>query len=188
MAEISDEQLAIFQRGMTLLQTLSTNPKTRRQFEGALKVIHPEIETSDDVAMEVAKPYVEQIAGLEGKLTEFLDGQKAERESAEQRRADDETRDAFSRLSKQGYTDDGLEKIKGLMVDRKIADPEAAAALFDRQNPKPPEGVASWEPDSWNLEERAVGNDVAGLFKNPDRWADAEVGNVLNEIRLGGNG
>jgi hypothetical protein len=76
-----------------------------------------------------------------------------------------------------------LDKIKALMVDRNIADPEAAAALFERMNPAPVESRSTWEPDTWNIKDDAVENDVKGLFADPDRWADREVGKVLADVR-----
>lgn len=185
MADIDDTQLDTLQKGFALLQRLSTDPKTKREFERTLKTLHPDIETSDDVAQGIAKPYIDKIEGMEKTIADRLaamdEREAKQREAAEVR----ETEEAFNRLKQAGYTDDGLGAIKQLMVDRRIADPEAAAALFDKQNPRTDQRPAAWEPDSWNYQENAVEHDMSGLLKDPDKWADKQVAVVLNEMRRG---
>lgn len=185
MAEIDDATLETMQKGFSLLQRLSTDPKTKRAFEAQLKTLHPEIETTEDVAAAYAAPHLEKFEALATNIGERL--AKMDERDAKTREAEEvrETEDAFARLRAGGYTDDGLGAIRTLMVDRRIADPEAAAALFDKQNPKMDTRPAAWEPDSWNYQERAVENDMEGLLKNPDRWADKQVALVLNEMRRG---
>ncbi len=187
MAEISDEQLAVLTRAMTFLQEAASKPETRRDFERLAKKLRPEVETTDDIAAEVAKPYVEQIEAVNSKIDDFLKAQ-ADREAKAAETAADRARDeAFSRLRQAGYTDEGMDTIKKLMIDRAIADPEAAAALFDKMNPKVvAESGGSWEPDAWNFQEPVEGIDVKALFSDPDRWADKAVYDVLRAERSGG--
>ena len=185
MAEISDEQLAVFQRGMSLLQEMSSKPNTRRDFERLVKQLRPDVETTDDVAARVAEPYVAELKETREKLDAFLTGQQERERLAAEREADQARDAAFSRLQTSGYTEDGRGAIKQLMVDRNIADPEAAAALFDRMNPKPVEGTSSWEPANWDIRGRAVEHDVDGLFKDADRWADGRIHEILREERSG---
>lgn len=187
MAEIDDSQLETLQRGFALLQKLSTNPKTQRAFEGVLKLDNPELQTTDDLAASVAKPYLDKVEAVASSIEDrlkALDEREAKAKDAQELR---ETDEAFGRLRTAGYQDDGIDKIKQLMVERRIADPEAAAALFDRQNPKVDNRPSAWEPDSWNYHENAVDNDMDGLLKNPDKWADKQVALVLNEMRRGDN-
>jgi hypothetical protein len=182
--ELTDQQYEAFQKAMGFLTEVSTNPATRRDFERVAKKIRPEIETTDDIAAEAAKPYIDKLDATNEKIDAFLTAQQEREERAAQEASDRLRDDAFGRLKAEGYTEDGLEKIKGIMVSRSIADPEAAAALFDRMNPKPMEAVGgSWEPDHWDIQANAVDRDVEGLFANPDKWADREVYNVLNEMR-----
>lgn len=185
MAEIDDAELNTLQRGFALLQKLSTSPKTQRDFERVLKMDNPELQTTEDLASTVAKPYLDKVEDISKRLEErfaAMDEREAKSKDAQEQR---ETEEAFSRLRQAGYQDDGLDRIKQLMVERRIADPEAAAALFDRQNPKVDTRPSAWEPDSWNYHENAVDNDMEGLLKNPDKWADKQVAIVLNEMRRG---
>lgn len=175
-------QLDTFQRAVLLLDKLSKGP-TRREFEKLVKTIVPEVETTDDLAQEYARPAMEKVDALAGKLDEFLASESKRREEQEQGAATLKLTEAFNRLRSQGLTEKGEEAVRQLMVERSIPDPEAAFALFERQNPKPPEAPAAWEPQGWNLDTNAVERDVQGLFKDPERWGDIEVANVINEIR-----
>lgn len=184
MPEISEQQLQVLTNGMKLLEEMSTRPDTRRAFEKMVKTIKPEIETTEDIAAAAAAPYVEQLEATNKKLDDFLAAQAEAKTTQEQADADRARDAAFDRLKAQGYTEDGLTQIKAMMVDRKIADPEAAAALFDRLHPAPEPGQTSpWEPNYLNIKEEAVDHDIEGLFKNPDTWADKRIGQILLEER-----
>jgi hypothetical protein len=150
----------------------------------AIKVHYPNTRTDEDVADEVAKPYIEKVEAQASKLQEMYEKLEAKEKKAEELRQLSEMESSFGRLrSSYGYNDEGIEKIKGLMLERNIPDPEAAAALFERQNPRPSETRSAWEPDSWNLREDAVEVDVKGLFADPEKWADKMVGQVLADVR-----
>lgn len=180
---LTEEQYATMKRAVDFLQEAATKPETRRQFEKMAKVIRPEIETTEEIAAAAAAPYVEELKGVKGQLEDFLKAQTERETAAREEAANRQLDDAFGRLKADGYTEEGLEKIKGLMVTRSIADPEAAAALFDRMNPKPSDIPGAWEPDHWDIRANAVENDVEGLFKDPDKWADRQVYSILNEMR-----
>lgn len=185
MAEISDNELTTLRNAMSLLQGMNNDPKSRAHLEKAIKVVKPEVVTEEEQAERMAKPFVEKFESATKTLEEriaALDARDAAAAERDQERALD---DSFSRLRKAGYTDDGLEKIKKLMVDRSIPDPEAAAALFDKQNPAPPADAPGFTPDHWNFQTDESKRDIKGLFADPEKWADKEAANVLNEIRLG---
>lgn len=184
--ELSDEQYATLSRAAQFLQEAATAPSTRREFERMAKKIRPEIETTDDVAAEVAKPYIEQLTATNAKLDDFLKAQQEREENAATAAADRARDEAFARLRSEGYTEEGVGEIQKIMVARHIADPEAAAALYDRMNPAPAEpGTGSWEPQSWDYQQPIEGLDVEGLFKNEDLWADRQIHKILQEERSG---
>lgn len=186
MAEVvvDEAQLNQLNAAQKLLEQINGDPKTRTLLTRAIKHHYPNTRTEEDIAEEYAAPIREEVKASLNEVKEML-GKLSERE-----RRDDEQRTlasldtAFSRLrSTYGYNDDGIDKIKSLMVDRSIPDPEAAAALYERLNPAPVETRSSWEPDGWNLRDDAVETDVQGLFSDPERWADKEVGKILLDIR-----
>jgi DNA polymerase III delta prime subunit len=185
MAEVSDDQLAQFQRGMALLEKLNGNPEAKKSLERAIKVVHPEVQTEEEVAERMAKPYVDQFQGLTSKLEERLAKIDEREAAAAEREQVNALESAVGRLRSAGYTDEGLEQIKKLAVERSIPDLEAAAALFDKQNPPAPAQQAGWVPDHWSNSDNGD-TDTKALFANEDKWADREAVNVLNEIRLAG--
>jgi hypothetical protein len=181
--EITQEQLDALNRSAALLQQMSTNPETKRDFERVVKKIVPSVETTDDIVQAAAKPYIDQLESVTTEFRDYVAAQKEREEAAAANRADGELATTFGEMRANGLTDKGEDAVRQLMVDRNIADPHAALALFEKQNPAPPQGVSSWEPDSWNISANAVDRDIEGLFKNPDTWGDIEAGNVLAELR-----
>lgn len=182
--EVEESDVAAAGRALALVNKLNANPKARRKLEAAIKEEFPEVETEEDVVARAAAPHIESIKALEAKLTET--NKRLEDDIAARRLAGEErdTNAAFDMLRQAGYQDDGIEKIKAIMVDRKIADPEAAAALFDRQNPPARQEAASWEPQHWDITPKGMDEQsMKNLFTDEDRWADNQVGHVLTEMR-----
>ena len=186
MAEtvIDDAYLAKLQAAEKLLEQLNSDPKSRKHLTAGIKQHYPQTRTEDDIAEEFAAPIREEVKASLSKVEEMLSKlDQREQRDAEMRTLADLDK-AFGRLRQDyGYNEDGIDKIKSLMVDRSIPDPEAAAALYERLNPAPVDTRSSWEPDGWNLRDDAVETDVQGLFTDPDRWADKEVGKILLDIR-----
>ena len=180
---LTPEQFQTLQRGQLLLQKLSQTPSTKRSFERLVKEIVPEVQTTADIVQEEAAPYIEQITAVGKKLDDFLAAQEAREAASADAAANASLSEAFVKLRAEGLTEAGEAEVKKAMVERNIADPYAAFALWERNNPKPPEGLAAWEPDSWNFAKNAVGRNIDELFKNPDLWADEEVGHVLADLR-----
>ena len=180
---LTPEQFQTLQRGQLLLQKLSQTPSTKRSFERLVKEIVPEVQTTADIVQEEAAPYIEQITAVGKKLDDFLAAQEAREAASADAAANASLSEAFVKLRAEGLTEAGEAEVKKAMVERNIADPYAAFALWERNNPKPPEGLAAWEPDSWNFAKNAVGRNVDELFKNPDLWADEEAGRVLADLR-----
>ena len=186
MAEVSDQQLSVLNNAWALLQQMEGNPDAKAHLEQAIKTVKPEVQTEADIAARFAKPYVDQIESLRGDLTALSTSIKEREEQAAQRAQESQFAEAFGRLSKAGYTADGITRIQELMVERKIADPDAAAALFDRLNPPAQHEQPGWSPATWEIGSTAAPTaDLKLLFQDEDRWADREAGLALNEIRLG---
>lgn len=189
MAEviIEDTQLAALQAAQKLLEQINGDPKTRPLLTKAIKAHYPNTRTEEDIAEEYAAPIREEVKSSISKMEEMMN-KLAEREAKEnETRTLSQMESAFSRLRKTyGYNDEGIDKIKALMVDRSIPDPDAAAALFERMNPVPVVTKSSWEPQTWDLKNNAVDTDLAGLFANPEKWGDEMVGKILLEERAKG--
>jgi hypothetical protein len=147
---------------------------------------YPTVQTPD----KIAAPYVARLDATDKKLEDFLAEQKKEREDAEQARLQADFNSRWAGVVKDyELTAEGEEKLEQLMKDRKIADPEAAAALYFRQNPPPaaPITPASIAPQGWardmGIQHADDDTDSKFLISNPDGWADKEAAAVLTEVR-----
>lgn len=183
---ISADQLALYQRGLGLLQKLEANPASKPLLEQAVKIHFPDVTTEAETVERNVKPHLEPVMGALEKINARFEAEDAAKAAAADKAAEAEIEGSFSALAKQGYTAEGLEKIKGLMVDRKIADPYAAAALFDKQNPPAQIDAGGYTPQNWDLGAgHAAGDSLKELFANEDAWAEKQVGQVLTEMRTG---
>jgi len=174
MREIDDAEYQQLQQMRGLLEKLNNNPKSRRDYQRALKANYPEITTDEDRLAEA--PEVQRLSKLEEKFEKFLDAQ-------DKREQDSETKAAFRRLADAGYTEEGIGKIQKLMVERKIGDPEAAAALFDKTNAPVDMLPSGFQPTSWNFGQMGTSDDpdTKLLFENEDAYAEKEFRKAFNE-------
>lgn len=185
MAEVSDDDLTVLQRGFRLLQTLNGHPDARPLLEKALKAVDPKIQTTEEQAHAVMAPALVEVT----RLTEELKAERDARTQAEKARVEAEEQanyeGAFRRMrdGAEGLTAEGEEEVRKIMVERKIADPEAAFLVFQKNNPKIDTSRPSYLPDTWNFQDDAVENDIGLLWERPDRWADQMIPKILADER-----
>jgi len=172
MREIEEAEYQQLQQMRGVLEKLNNNPKSRRDYQRALKANYPEITTDEDRLAEA--PEVQRLTRLEEKLDKYLDAQ-------DKRAQDNETKAAFGRLADAGYTEEGISKIQKLMVDRKIGDPEAAAALFDKTNAPVDIIPSGFQPTTWGFGQPSEDPDTKLLFENEDAWAEREARKAFRE-------
>lgn len=178
MVQVDEDQLKLLGTARTLLAQLTENPKTKRRVEAAIKELHPNVQTSD----ELAEPYV-------APLREELDALKKRLQEDDDRKVTDRYMQQFAALADQGYTEDGVEKIKKMMVDRNIPDVDAAVALFERQNPKQPDAPQGLRSNAWTMGDAETDKDKLNrLMKDETQFARDEAVEVLNEFRSGSYG
>lgn len=182
--ELPEEDANTLARGMKLLQTLNANPASRPLLEKAIKAVDPSVRTTEEQVNDLLAPQLSEIASLRKTLEDDIAARAAEKRTQDEAAAERAMNTSFAHLrQREGLTEDGEAAVKQLMLDRNIADPAAAFALFQKQNPTPSVSEPSYVPQTWDFEKAAVDNDVAGLFSNPDRWADNQVGQILTELR-----
>ena len=173
MAEVNDQELAQLRGAKALLEKITTG-KTRREAEQLIKKVVPEVNTTDDVL----EPYVSQITALDKKIDDFINHSKGERLDAKLARGINKLR------SDRDYTDEGIEKLKKMMVDKQIPDIEVAADHYERLNPPVQQEPSLISPTSWGFGRDVDGPDkesVAALFKDEDAWADREAQKAWSE-------
>jgi len=174
MPELTDAQYNELMGAHRLMSAL-VNGETRTETLKLFKKLNPkapipEIDAAEPVTAEVNK-LRDTIAKLESRLSD----EKTEAKLAAK----------FDALrSQRGITDDGMEKIKTLMVEKAIADPEAAADHWEKLNPKPvPIEPSGWQGSSFMDVEGD--KELEPWLKNEDRASDSAIAEVLTEYRNG---
>lgn len=134
--EVEETEFVNQQQLAALYGKMMQDSKSRELLTKAAKIVNPNAVTPElDAKNEVlAALAVERTAREE--LQARLDAEKAEREQEKQMQTFQQSWDQkLGGLRKQGYTDEGIEKITALAQERGIVDLDAAAALFDKMNP-----------------------------------------------------
>ena len=175
MAEISDDQYKILSGSKALLDKLLGSPKTRRQTEKLIKDHYPETVTSDDVNEPFVKEVTAKVDDLSKEFKEF-------RKSLEGKSLDDRLqRDIDYLMKEQDFTEEGIEKLKKLMVEREIPSMRDAAVLWNHSNPPKPQEPSIMQPSDWGFGRKTDDANLKLLFEDEDAWADQEARKVWNE-------
>lgn len=172
MAEIDDRELASLRAGYALLDGMLKNPKTKRTVEKAVKEVNPELVTDDDRL----SPYIEEFRGTSEKIDKFINTMTEREQDRELQAGLDAARKQYS------LTDEGLEKVKELMVKKKIPDPLDAAAVYAQMTPPPkPQPPTGFAPTTWGIGAETDDVDTKLLFQDEDAWAEKTARLVWDE-------
>jgi hypothetical protein len=193
MVEITEEEHNNLQALRGVAAKIVAKPESRRLLEQAQKLVDPNASTPllDEEARamapvkELEKTVNERIAKFE---KEQEDAKREQTLAAIARRQED----GFAALRREGFLDEGIDKVKKLMEDKGLLDPRDAAAIFLRDNPPQmpatPSGVTG---ASWNFAQTNDDSDkdIAALIgaKGDGAAADAAVmrmaNSALNDFR-----
>lgn len=187
MVDRTPDEIALLERSHAMLLKLNGDPATRPLLEKAIKHHHPEVTTEEEAGARILAPQIEAFTrDVATPLMDELKAMREQRDAAAAAATETQLTEAFTDIRRtRGYTDDGIEAIKKLMVDKSIADPYAAAARFAELNPPASQEAPGWTPSSWNIDQTVTDHDLKGLFANEDAWADNMAQKTLNEIRVG---
>lgn len=164
MAEIDDNQLKLLNGSKALLDKLLSSPKTRRSTEKLIKEHYPETVISDDLA----EPYLAEVKGLRKDFEDF-------RKDLQGNKLDERLANEIAELRDQDWTDDGIEKLKKLMIDREIPSIKDAAAVWEKRNPPKPQEPSIMAPTDWGFGRKTDDPDLKELFSDEDSWAEKEA-------------
>lgn len=172
MPELSDAQYQEL-LGAHRLMTALINGETRKDTLKLFKKLNPQAPIPE---IDAAEPVLNEVNSLKQqieKLQQKLDNEKQ----------DMKLQSAFDRLSRErGITQDGLDKIKTLMVEKAIADPDAAADHWEKLNPKP-EPVQSGGYVGSSFMDVEGDKELEPWLQNEDRASDKAIAEVINEYR-----
>lgn len=152
-------------KSSVLLDKIGNGPNRRKLLE-LIKEAYPE---SNIPELDAAKPVIDDMGKLREELAALRkqgEDDKAERAKQERERS---TTDYIERnrkvLRDQGFQKEGIEAVEKLMQERGLTDYEAAAALFERSQPKDEPVLPNYDR-GWN-------------FTTPDREDEAESHKLL---------
>lgn len=169
--ELSEDEVRLLRGSKTLMDNLLKSPKTRRQAEKLVKELYPDTQTTDDLAA----PYVERLDGIEKKLDQFFKKQEVDQVEGKLSKDFDYLR------GERSYTDEGIEKIKELMVKKSIPDAIAAADHWERLNPPKAQEPSAFQPTGWGIGAKTDDADLNLLFRDEDQWAENMARKVWDE-------
>ena len=173
MPEISAEEWQVASGARNLLDKLLRSPKTQLAAQRLIKEAVPEakIETVED------NPIYTELQETKNTLRDL-------QRSLADRDIDDKLEREFDRLRAQGFTDDGIEAVKKLMVDRKIPHAEDAAAVYEKMNPpKPTERPSGYGGTDWGFGRNDEKDDDRQLLlQNEDAFAEREARRFFEEL------
>lgn len=164
MVEVDSDVLEQLNMAYNLQKNLFDSDESRADYEAALKKKFPDkYKTSREVADTYLKPVKDEL--------EDLKKWKKEKQEAE---ADLALNEKFNELRKSGFTEEGIEEVKKIMVDRKVADPDVAAAYFEKRNPPKAIESTGYGERGWNFTDNAdeKGTEANDWFKDPNRMFD----------------
>jgi hypothetical protein len=168
---MSLEDISLEQRDelALLMKELAENPTTRKEALRLTKKVRPnlpipELELEDYTEQKVTAAE-ERVLQLEAKLKE-----KEAREELQKRR---------DRLIKKGLaqSEEDIESIEKIMLEKKISDHETAAEYFDWMKQ-----AATPTPSGYNPSP-LKGFDLNNYWKNPVQGARNEAAKALQELR-----
>lgn len=131
-----------------------------------------------------------QIEGYdtEQRINARLDKERAEREEERKKARDREDDDELTARrkalkEKRGFTDDAIERLEKMMVERGISNHEDAADLMAAREPKPSEGTADYDQHFWHHDRAPQFKEIA---EDPEGYARKEILTTLREMQAKG--
>jgi sortase (surface protein transpeptidase) len=138
MAKVEiDENTLVAQTAMVkIFNDLQNNPKTRETFFRAVKTVRPDLSIPE---IDTSDPINAKIAELDERYAKFERAQEEQAALAAQRSQENEFITNWNKqkqaLLAQGYYPEGVTEIEAFAQKHQIPNLEAAAALYEKQNP-----------------------------------------------------
>jgi hypothetical protein len=143
------------------VESIYNDPQLTREAKALIKKKYPNLQIPD--------------YDIENRVEQRLAQDRQEREDAEQHKRDEEERNKYKKLrgdtqNKYGFTDDAMERLEQMMIDRNIGDYEAGAMLLASKEPKTSD--ATYDNQYWHIDQR---KNFADISKDPEGWGRNEI-------------
>lgn len=185
LIEVEESDFQNSSAAKQLLDKFASNPKLRPKLLGLIKELNPDAAIPE---LDAATPLREELDALRKEVTGTVGELKELLETGTRKREVEDTINSERRkLRKSGWDDEGIQKIESLMQERGLTDYEAAAALVEKQMPKPAVVEQGDILDhGWNIatpDEKDTDHQL--LLKNPVAFQKQETRKFLAELRAG---
>jgi hypothetical protein len=163
--QITDEEWNFLQGKRQIAdfaENLYNDPELSRELKGMIKKKHPQMRIDD--------------YDLEQRVEEKLAAERREREEQENARRNEEDQKHFQSVRKRtqeqyGFTDQAMQDLEKLMVERNVGDYDVAAQYMASKEPKPSD--TSFDHDGRWHHEKVPG--FAEIAKDPEDWGRNEI-------------
>ena len=161
--QVSDEEYNFLQARKQVadfVESIYNDPQLAKDAKALIKRKYPNLPIPDyDIENNVAKQ---------------LAAERTERQQEEDKKRKAEEDENFRRIRKKtqddyGFTDDAMDRLEKMMVEKNIGDYEAAATYMASKEPRPVEATARTH---WNHEKQDGFKEIA---KDPEGWARDQI-------------
>jgi hypothetical protein len=187
MPEITDAQKAEYDRALAALNAMWASPEHGLAVKRAYKAIYPSasIPEVDSPALVVA-PVVEKVSQVEAAVTSLAERLDAMQLDSTNARENARLGSSIDRaVQKYRLTDEGRATLIEQMKERQNPDAESVAAWMVSEIARPaPATTSAFAPQSFTaagLEDIAAEESLKELDRNPTRWFDKTVSEMLND-------
>lgn len=127
---------------------------------------------------------------VERRINQRLDQERLAREQAEKDRRDKEQDERLATKRREikerhGATDDAIERLERMMVERNIGDYDIAAEHFFTREPRVSDGTAEYDSQFWQHEKKDLFKEISA---DPEEWGRKEILKTLREQERQTNG
>lgn len=186
MVEIDEQVAREAQAATALLDGLYRHPKLGLQFKRLLKASNPNLSIPE---VDVSQPIIDTVGRGFKEMQERFAKQDEELKKLRSERQDEKDEATFWKtfdkvVADNEITDTGRDDLIKIMKERKIADPEVAAAYLLRTKGAEPMAPSGFRPSKWNFFTGEKGDDkLERLMKDPELFLEEEGEAVFREMR-----
>ena len=161
--QVSDEEYNFLQQRRNVadfVESIYNDPTLAKDAKALIKRKYPNLPIPD--------------YDIENRVNQTLAADRDARQKEEDKKRQDEEDERFKRIRQKtkddyGFTDDAMDRLEKMMVEKNIGDYEVAASYMASKEPKPVEATAR---SHWNHEKQDGFKEIA---KYPEGWARDQI-------------
>ena len=145
------------------VESIYNDPQLAREAKALIKKKYPNLQIPD---YDIEQRLDQRLADVEKKRTDEADAKKRAEE-------DERFKGLRSKTQKDyGFTDEAMNRLEKMMIDRNIGDYEAAAMLMASKEPQTSEPTYGGDSGHWNHEKQDTFKEISD---DPESWARKEI-------------